>query len=109
MKAIDWSMIAKKAWKTRRKNEGKAVQRKTVKSEKSEKLSEHDKMMARIFGRKTIDEEWESLNREMVRKMRRKTLMERALGIGRESGIFVGKKQEKFKVQRWNGGVKIGA
>jgi len=114
MKAIDWSLIAKKAWETRRKNQGGnggngEVVRRTVKSEKERYDEETEKMMNRIFGHKTMDEEWASLSREMHRKMRRKTLMERALGIyERGNGICVGKKEEKFKVTRWSGGVKIG-
>jgi len=105
---VNWSLIAKKAWETRRKNEGNGVERKAVKV--SEKLSEEDKMMMRIFGDEyVVGDEWvDKYQREMAKHMRRKELIERALGVHRENGIHFGKEIEKRKIERWNGGVKIG-
>lgn len=107
---INWSLIAKKAWKTRRKNQGigERVQRKA--KVESEKLSDEDKMMMRIFSEEYVvgDEEIDKLNREMVKKMKRKTLMERALGVYQGNGIEFGGSEKKFKIERGSWGVKIG-
>lgn len=111
VKSVDWSLIAKKAWETRRKNEGDNGKKVRTKAVKSEKLSEGEKMMARIFSDEYVvgDEEIDRLHREMAKKLRRKTLMERALGKYERRGIEFGKSEKKFKITRWSGGVKIGA
>lgn len=109
-KNVNWSLIAKKAWETRRKNaakNGNVVERKAVKVR--EKLSEEDKMMMRIFSEAYVvgDEWYDKSQREMAKKMRRKELMERALGVHRENGIHFGSELKKRKIERWSGGVRF--
>jgi len=107
---IDWSLIAKKAWETRRKNSGNGEAKSQATIEVDEKLSEEDEMMMRIFRDEyVVGDEWvDEYEREMAKHMRRKELMERALGVHRENGIHFGKEIEKRKIERWNGGVKFG-
>ena len=106
----DWSLIAKKAWETRRKNQGKTgeVRSKKVRRE-TEKLSDEDRMMMRIFSDDyVVGDEWiDKFEREMAKKLRRKELIERALGVHRESGICFGGNERKVKIERWSGGVRF--
>ena len=108
---VNWSLIAKKAWETRRKNAGKTGEtRSERKAVKGKKLTEDDKFRWRMFEADSMKylDEGDKLEREMHRHMRRKELMERALGVYENRGIYFGKEVEKRKVERWSGGVKFG-
>lgn len=117
-KNVNWSLIARKAWETRRKrgNDVKKSgdQKRQVKSE-AEKQEDREwredyGLRKRVFGEfRDVDGEVAKLQREMSKRMKRKTLIERTLNRAERGGIFVGKKMEKQKIVRWSGGVKIGS
>lgn len=109
---VNWSLIAKKAWETRRKNSGKG-QAKKPKSRRAANsvLTEDEKFMFRVFEADKLDYlDWaDKMERENVRRMRRKELMNRALRrSAKDAGIFYGEMVKKAKVQRGSWGVKIG-
>ena len=110
---VNWSLIAKKAWETRRKNAGTSGEaRSPRKAVKSEKLTEDDKFRWRMFEEDSMKHlDWaDKYERESVRRMRRKELMNRALRRSEkgDSAIFFGKAMKKAKVERGSWGVKIG-
>lgn len=111
---VNWSLVAKKAWETRRKNgkgRAKSGEPKSRRVAARSVMTEDQKFMWRLFEKDNMDYlDWADKNeKEMVRRMRRKELMNRALSRGaRDAGIFVGKMVKKAKVERGSWGVKIG-